>query len=52
MMSASEHGEPMTPLAPQNQGRIGALAVTCVATLGLGSLVATPAVADPTGTGW
>lgn len=39
------------PSVPRRRGRIGALAVTCVAALGFGSLVAAPAYASADGTG-
>ena len=52
MMSAPEGENRMVPVSHRrSRGRIGALAVTCVAALSLGSLAAAPAVADPTGTG-
>lgn len=52
MMSAPEDGNRMAPVARRrNRGRIGALAVTCVAALGLGSLTVAPAFADTAGTG-
>ncbi|WP_136055457.1 ExeM/NucH family extracellular endonuclease [Microbacterium sp. K24] len=52
MMSAPEDGNRMAPVAHRrNRGRVGALAVTCVAALGFGSLTAVPAFADPAGTG-
>jgi 5'-nucleotidase len=51
-MSAPEGENRMVPVSHRrSRGRIGALAVTCVAALSLGSLAAAPAVADPTGTG-
>lgn len=52
MMSAPEGGDRMAPVSRRrNRGRVGALAVTCVAALGFGSLTAVPASADPEGTG-
>lgn len=52
MMSAPDDGDRMAPLAPRrNRGRRGALAVTCVAALGFGTLTAVPATADTSGTG-
>lgn len=52
MMSAPEDGNHMAPVAHRrNRGRVGALAVTCVAALSFGSLTAAPAFADPAGTG-
>lgn len=52
MMSAPEGENRMVPVSHRrSRGRIGALAVTCVAALSLGSLAAAPAVADTTGTG-
>ena len=49
MMSAPETGGPMNPVSHRrSRGRIGALAVTCVAALSLGSLAAAPAVGDGT----
>lgn len=52
MMSAPEDGNRMASVSHlRNRGRFGALAVTCVAALGFGSLTAVPAVADTAGTG-
>lgn len=52
MMSAPEGGDRMALVSRRrNRGRVGALAVTCVAALGFGSLTAVPASADPEGTG-
>lgn len=52
MMSAPEGENRRVPVSHRrSRGRIGALAVTCVAALSLGSLAAAPAVADTTGTG-
>ncbi|MFB8189747.1 ExeM/NucH family extracellular endonuclease [Microbacterium sp. NPDC055988] len=52
MMSASDDENRRVPVShPRSRGRIGALAVTCVAALGLGTLAAVPATADTTGTG-
>lgn len=52
MMSAPDGENRMVPASNRrSRGRIGALAVTCVAALSLGSLAAAPAVADTAGTG-
>lgn len=52
MMSAPDDESRMAPVSHRrSRGRIGALAVTCVAALSLGSLAAVPATADTTGTG-
>ncbi len=52
MMSAPDDENRMAPVSHRrSRGRIGALAVTCVAALSLGSLAAAPATADTTGTG-
>lgn len=52
MMSAPDEGNRMAPVSHRrSRGRIGALAVTCVAALSLGSLAAVPATADTSGTG-
>lgn len=52
MMSAPADGNRAVPAARRlTRGRAGALAVTCVAALGFGSLTAVPAIADTAGTG-
>ena len=52
MMSAPDDENRAVPVSHRrSRGRIGALAVTCVAALSLGSLAAVPATADTTGTG-
>lgn len=52
MMSAPDERNRMVPVSHRrSRGRIGALAVTCVAALSFGSLAAVPAAADTTGTG-
>ncbi|NJI60545.1 ExeM/NucH family extracellular endonuclease [Microbacterium oxydans] len=52
MMSAPDDENRMGSVSHRrSRGRIGALAVTCVAALSLGSLAAVPATADTTGTG-
>ncbi|MBT2485087.1 MULTISPECIES: ExeM/NucH family extracellular endonuclease [unclassified Microbacterium] len=51
MTSAPDENRAVPVTHRRNRGRIGALAVTCVAALGFGSLTAVPAVAAPDGSG-
>ncbi|GAT72263.1 outer membrane adhesin like proteiin [Microbacterium sp. HM58-2] len=52
MMSAPDAENREVPVSlRRNRGRVGALALTCVAALGAGALVATPAAANTSGTG-
>ncbi|MGF6823910.1 5'-nucleotidase [Microbacterium sp. ZKA21] len=50
MMPAPDAGNRTVPASFRSRGRIRVLAVTCVAALGAGALVATPALANTTGT--
>ncbi|MFB7251448.1 ExeM/NucH family extracellular endonuclease [Microbacterium sp. NPDC056234] len=51
MMPAPDAGNRTVPASFRSRGRVSVLAVTCVAALGAGALVATPAIANTTGTG-
>ena len=51
MMPAPDAGNRTVPASFRSRGRVSVLAVTCVAALGAGALVATPAFANTTGTG-
>ncbi|HWV48552.1 MAG TPA: lamin tail domain-containing protein, partial [Microbacterium sp.] len=51
MMPVRDAGNRMVPASFRSRGRIRVLAVTCVAALGAGALIATPALANTTGTG-